>query len=116
MALFYLKGVSKVLRNYRIPNEISTELKINKMLYLFDLIFIIGLIIFRQIIIPFVHSSLIWYFTIFLIIFGFFMIVRPSTNPQTRMYQAVLYALVRKKDSYSSIDYSISEVDEDGDN
>lgn len=94
------------MRNYRIPNEISTELKINKMLYLFDLLFIISLIIFRQVMIVFVHSSLEWYFTIFLVVFGLFMIVRPSTNPQKRMYQAVIYAFVRKKDSYSSIDYS----------
>lgn len=108
-----MEGVKKMTR-YRIPNEISTELKINKMLYLFDLLFIISLIVFRQIVIPFVHSSLTWYFTIFLILFGLFMIIRPSTNPQKRMYQAVVFALVRKKDSYSSIDYSLSEGDEDG--
>lgn len=97
------------MRTYRIPNEISTELKINKMLYLFDLLFIIGLIVFRMIALPFIHSSLTWYFTIFLIIFGLFMIVRPTTNPQKRMFHAILYAIVRKKDSYSSIDYEGEE-------
>ena len=32
------------MENYNIPKEISTELKINKSLYLFDLLFIIGLL------------------------------------------------------------------------
>lgn len=93
------------MRTYRIPSEITTELRINKMLYLFDLLFIIGLIVFRMIALPFIHSSLEWYFTIFLAIFGLFMIIRPSTNPQRRMFHAILYALFRKKDSYCSIDH-----------
>lgn len=97
------------MRSYRIPNEISTELKINKMLYLYDLLFIIGLLVFHRIASPFVHSSLSWAFTIFLIIFGLFMIVRPSTNPKKRMYHAILFAILRKKDTYSSIDYEGEE-------
>jgi hypothetical protein len=34
-----------------------------------------------------------------------FMIIRPSTNPQKRMYHAIVYAVLRKKDSYCAIDY-----------
>lgn len=37
--------------------------------------------------------------------FGLFMIARPTTNPQKRMFHAILYAFVRKKDNYSAIDY-----------
>ncbi len=97
------------MRIYQIPNEITTELKINKALYLFDLFLIIGLIVFRMIALPFVHASLIWPFTIFLVLFGLFLIIRPTTNPQKRMNQAILYALVRKKDTYSAIDYEEGE-------
>ena len=106
------------MRSYRIPNEVSTELKINKVLYLFDLMFIIGLILFRQITINFIHSSLTIYYTIFLAVFGLFMIVRPSTNPKKRMYQSLLFGIVRKKESYSSVDYSVidSEENESGEN
>lgn len=100
------------MRNYRIPNEITTELKINKLLYLLDLLFIIGLIVLRQIMMPFIHSSLELYFTLFLALFGLFMIIRPSTNPQKRMYQAVLYAIIRRKDAYSAIDYVADEEGE----
>jgi|SRR5699024_1224522 len=106
------------MRSYRIPNEVSTELKINKVLYLFDLMFIIGLILFRQITISFIHSNLTLYYTIFLGIFGLFMLIRPSTNPQKRMYQSLLFGIVRKKESYSSIDYSVidNEENERGEN
>lgn len=108
MVILFVLGVEK-MRSYRIPNEISTELKINKMLYLFDLLFIIGLIVFRMMALPFIHSSLTIYFTLLLIVFGLFMIVRPTTNPQKRMFHAILFALVRKKDSYSAIDYEGSD-------
>lgn len=101
------------MRSYRIPNEISTELKINKVLYLFDLMFIVFLIIFRQITMSFIHSSFTLHYTIFLGLFGLFMIVRPSSNPQKRMYQSLLYAIIRKKENYSSVDYTLVENDED---
>lgn len=92
------------MRSYRIPTEISTELKINKMLYLFDLLFMVGLLIFYQMTRSFVHSSLSVVYAIFLAAFGLFMIVRPTTNPQKRMYQAILFALIKRKDTYCSID------------
>ena len=97
------------MRIYQIPNEITTELKIDKALYLFDLFLLIGLILFRMIALPFVHSSLVWPFTIFLLLFGIFLIIRPTTNPQKRMVQAILYAVVRKKDTYSAIDHEEGE-------
>lgn len=97
---------------YTIPSEVSTELKINKALYLFDLFFLIGVLVFRMITIRFVHSDYTLYYTIFLSVFAIFMLIRPSTNPQKRMYQALLYSIVRKKDHYSSIDYAY-ESEED---
>ncbi|MGG0419674.1 DUF5592 family protein, partial [Priestia aryabhattai] len=41
--------------NYNIPKEISTELKINKSLYLFDLLFIIGLLMVTMMLRFFIH-------------------------------------------------------------
>lgn len=94
---------------YRIPNEITTELKINKALYLFDLFLLIGLVIFRMIALPFIHDSLNFPFTIFLLIFGLFLIIRPASNPQKRMFQAIYYAVMRRRGTYSSIDYEKGE-------
>ncbi len=101
------------MRTYRIPSEISTELKINKMLYLFDLFLIIGVIVFRMIALPLIHSSLHWYFTFFLMAFGLFMVIRPNTNPQKRMFHAIYYAFIKRKDTYCSIDFSKSKDEVD---
>src|SRR5699024_3992735 len=92
---------------YKIPNEVTTELKINKVLYLFDLLFIISIIVFRQITLPFIHSRFSIYYTIFLALFAVFMLIRPASNPKKRTYQTHIYIIVRKKDDYSAIDYSI---------
>lgn len=97
------------MRTYRIPNEVATELKINKMLYLFDLLFIIGLIVLRMIAMQFIHPDLHIWFTLFLVLFGLFMIIRPATNPKKRMVHAIYYAFIRKKDTYIATDYSEGE-------
>lgn len=97
------------MRSYKIPTEVTSELKISKSIYLFDLMLIVFLILFRVATIDYVHSDFrIWY-TIFLFSFGLFMIIRPKTNPKKRMYQAMYFAIVRKKNTYSSIDYSKGE-------
>jgi Family of unknown function (DUF5592) len=97
-------GRRRVLANYNIPKEISTELKINKSLYLFDLLFIIGLLMVTMMLRFFIHPTLQIPFYIFMGIFGVLMIVRPSTNPKKRMYEALLLTLVRKKSTYCAID------------
>ncbi|MCP3763733.1 DUF5592 family protein [Domibacillus sp. A3M-37] len=97
------------MRTYRIPNEVASELKISRSIYLFDLFLIMSLILIRYMTIPLVHSDFHMLYTLFLISFGVFMIIRPKTNPKKRMYQAMYFSIVRKKDTYSSIDYSESE-------
>lgn len=93
------------MRRYKIPGEVSTELKINKWLYLTDLIIIVGLITLRTVTIDFVHSSLHWLFTTFLVIVGIIVIIRPQSNPQKRLYEALIYTIVRRKDTYTAINY-----------
>lgn len=93
------------MRTYRIPKEISTELKINKSLYLFDLMLLLSLLVFRMALSNLVHPSLSWWFTIFVVVLGVFLIIRPSSNPQKRMYQSIYLAIIRRKDTYKSIDY-----------
>ncbi|MCP1451898.1 hypothetical protein J3D64_004995 [Priestia megaterium] len=59
------------MENYNIPKEISTELKINKSLYLFDLLFIIGLLMVTMMLHFFIHPTLHIPFYIFMGIFGY---------------------------------------------
>ncbi|MGI8382593.1 DUF5592 family protein [Priestia megaterium] len=92
------------MANYTIPKEISTELKINKSLYLFDLLFIIGLLLFTMMLRYFIHPMLYIPFYVFMGIFGLIMILRPLTNPQKRMYEILLLTMVRKKSTYCAID------------
>ena len=92
------------MRNYQIPTSISTELKIAKWMYLTDLFLLIGLLLFRQSTVSLVSDRLVIPYTIFIACVGLFLIVRPSHNPEKRMYHAVLYAIIRKKDTYVSID------------
>lgn len=63
----------------------------------------------RSFTLPYVHSDFHVLYTIFLAAFGVFLIIRPKTNPKKRMYQAMYYAVIRKKETYISTDYSESE-------
>jgi hypothetical protein len=92
------------MANYRIPKEIQTELKINKALYLFDLLFMVSLFMLAMVLGNLVHSSLRIPFYIFMGVIGVVSIIRPFTNPKKRMYQAVFIALSRKTDTYCAID------------
>ncbi|MFP7159473.1 DUF5592 family protein [Priestia aryabhattai] len=82
----------------------STKLKISKSLYLFDLLFIIGLLLVTMMLRFFIHPTLQIPFYIFMVILGLLMIVRSSTNPKKRMYEVLLLTLVRKKSTYCAID------------
>ncbi|KMY52558.1 hypothetical protein AC623_20355 [Bacillus sp. FJAT-27231] len=92
------------MANYRIPKEISSELKINKVLFLFDLLFIIGLIVLTLIFNNFVHNDLRIAYYLFMAIVGIIMIWRPSTNPKKRMYEVLLITIMRKRNTYCAID------------
>lgn len=93
------------MANYRIPKDISAELKINKALYLFDLLFIIGMIVVTMIFNVFVHESLKIPFYIFMGIVSLIMLWRPSTNPKKRMYEVLLITMMRKQSTYCAIDH-----------
>ncbi|MDC2867804.1 DUF5592 family protein [Bacillus sp. BP-3] len=92
------------MANYRIPKEIRTELKINKVLYLFDLLFLIGLIVFTMITKTLIHPMLQIPYYIFMLVIGIALIVRPNSNPQKRMYEALIIAMTRKRSTYCAID------------
>jgi hypothetical protein len=99
------------MANYRIPKEISTELKINKALYLFDLLFMVALLVLAMVLGNVVHDSLRIPFYIFMGIIGIVSIIRPFTNPKKRMYQAIFIAFSRKKDTYCAIDKPEDETE-----
>ncbi|MYL22016.1 hypothetical protein GLW04_19260 [Halobacillus litoralis] len=100
------------MANYRIPKNVTSELKINKALYLTDLAILVGLLLLTFVLSNVVHSSFTWLFYGFMIIVAGLMIVRPATNPKKRMYEAIYLSLRRRKDTYVAIDYEVDETDE----
>lgn len=92
------------MANYRIPKEISTELKINKVLYLFDFLLLIGILLATNFLKGFVHSVLVIPFYIFMGLVAIILIWRPSTNPGKRMYEVLMITLYKKKNTYCAID------------
>lgn len=92
------------MKNYHIPRSISTELKISKWLYLTDLFILLGFLLFRQLTVHFVSNSLVFLYTLFLIVLAIFLITRPSGNNGKRMYQAIFFSVMRKKDTYVAIE------------
>lgn len=92
------------MTQYRIPKEVSTELKLNKVLFLFDLLCMIALIICTMIFNNFVHQKLQIPYYIFMGIVGVIMLWRPSTNPRKRMYEVLIITVTRKRCTYCAID------------
>lgn len=101
------------MAQYRIPKNITTEMRLYKWLYLTDLFVWIGLILFGWVMNAFVHESRTWLFYGFLVVVGGVIVIRPHTNPKKRMYEAVLMAVKRRKDTYTAIDYVVEEEGDD---
>lgn len=97
---------------YRIPQNVSSELKINKALYLTDLFLLMGLLLFTFVMSNVVHSSLILFFYGFMAIVAGLTIIRPATNPKKRIFEAIYFAIRRRKDTYTAIDYVVDEEEE----
>ncbi|OAH58671.1 MULTISPECIES: DUF5592 family protein [Bacillaceae] len=89
---------------YRIPKEIDSELKINKALFLFDLLFMIGMLILTMIFNNFIHPNLQIVYYIFMGLVTVSMICRPPTNPKKRMYEVLVITMFRKRGIYHAID------------
>ncbi|UOR10274.1 DUF5592 family protein [Halobacillus amylolyticus] len=94
---------------YKIPSEIGSELKINQLFYLTDLLVVLILggigFLFRYA----VHSSFVWYYGIFWALLMFAWLIRPKTNPRLRMAKVLLLAVTRNRMTYSAIDHQSSD-------
>lgn len=101
------------MANYRIPKEISSELKINKALYLTDLFILLGTLLITYVMARIVYPPFQWFFYAFMGIVAVLMIIRPASNPKKRMYQAIYLAVLKKNDTYSPIDYIQDEESEE---
>ena len=97
---------------YKIPSEIGSELKINRLFYLTDLLVVLILggigFTFRYV----VHPSLVWYYVIFWIVLMVAWLIRPKTNPKLRMVKVLLLAVSRDRVTYCAVDTEAKEKGE----
>lgn len=100
------------MANYRIPKSVSSELKLNKALYLTDLGVLITMLVLTIILNNVVHTSLTWFFYAFMALVAGILIIRPASNPKKRMYVAIYLSLRKRKETYCAIDYEVDESEE----
>ena len=86
---------------YVLPKEISSETKISKNLFLFDLIFIGLVMITAWLLNSFVYEQLriIYYITCF--IFSLILRTKSRLNPKKRIFTSIYLMLVKDKKIYS---------------
>ncbi len=110
LAFLFWKGEDTL--HYKIPSEIGSELKINRLFYLTDLLVVLimggGGFTLRYV----VHPSFIWYYATFWIILMMTWLVRPKSNPKMRMVKALGLAVFRDRITYCSMDTEEKEKGE----
>ncbi|WP_347549037.1 DUF5592 family protein [Pseudalkalibacillus hwajinpoensis] len=98
-----------IVLQYKIPLEIGSELKLNRLFYLKDLLVVLILggigFTFRYV----VHPSLVWYYTLFWIILTLSCLIRPKTNPGLRMGKTLFLAVIRNRVTYCAMDTQKNE-------
>lgn len=88
---------------YIIPQELKSETKLWKWIYLSDLIFIISYVAITNILNIFVPSQLSTVYLIFNIIVALSLSIRSPFNPKKRIYHSIIYLLFREKGIYKPI-------------
>ncbi|QQK77833.1 hypothetical protein HUG15_21135 [Salicibibacter cibarius] len=99
--------------NYKIPTEITAELKLNKWFYLTDLLVLIGMLVMGFVLHAMIHPSLTIPFIIFMVALYGFWLWKPKTNPNMRMLSAVWMMLSRDRATYHAHDPHEDEAKED---
>lgn len=91
------------MSKYQIPNDIITELKLYKAIYLFDFFIVMGMAVIIFQLRTWVHPSFQLIYFVFMIILTLTLLIRPRSNPKMRMYQAVFLAVLRNRGTFRSI-------------
>jgi len=92
------------MSKYVIPNDIKTELKMYKEIYMFDFWISLGAIGLAWVLARFIEPGFKLPFYLFTVVVVVTLLSRPRSNPKKRMYQAMSLALNRTKQTYQSVD------------
>ena len=92
------------MSKYIIPNDIKTELKMYKEIYMFDFWVTLGTLGASWALARLIEPGFKIPFYLFMVVVIITLLSRPRSNPKKRMYQAMSYALNRSRQTYQSID------------
>lgn len=86
--------------SYILPKEISSQMKISKTIYLFDLVFIGIFIVMAIMLSSMVYKPLIIPYYIFMFIMAIYFRSSSTVNPKKRKYQSIYYSFTRDRKAY----------------
>ena len=92
------------MSKYVIPNDIKTEMKMYKEIYMFDFLISLGMVGVTWILARFIEPSFKIPFYLFMVVVVITLLSRPRSNPKKRMYQAMFLSLNRSRQTYQSVD------------
>ncbi|MCI0936781.1 DUF5592 family protein [Clostridioides difficile] len=95
---------------YYIPEEIRSETKIFKSLYLSDLIFLAVILLLAWIMRSLVYSPLVIPYYIFTTVSTLFLLAKSSDNPGSRNYKTIYFLLTKSRHIYHIENYDEIKV------
>ncbi|EOE7347233.1 DUF5592 family protein [Clostridioides difficile] len=95
---------------YYIPEEIRSETKIFKSLYLSDLIFLAVVLLLAWIMRSLVYSPLVIPYYIFITVSTLFLLAKSSDNPGSRNYKTIYFLLTKSRHIYHIENYDELKV------
>ncbi|EGT3953440.1 TPA: hypothetical protein KRD64_002250 [Clostridioides difficile] len=90
---------------YNIPNEISSETKIFKSIYVTDLLIILLALFFAWITSSIVYPTLILTYYIYTLVVAIFLVAKSPINPGMRNFMSIYLLITRDRKTYHSIDW-----------
>ncbi|HBF3343018.1 TPA: hypothetical protein KOB99_003057 [Clostridioides difficile] len=90
---------------YNIPNEIYSETKVFKSIYVIDLLIILLAMCFAWITSSIVYPTLIPAYYIYTLVVAIFFVAKSPINPGMRNFMSIYLLITRDRKTYHSIDW-----------
>ncbi|HBG2405080.1 hypothetical protein IR152_15805 [Clostridioides sp. ES-S-0108-01] len=90
---------------YNIPNEISSETKVFKSIYIIDFLIIMLALFFAWLTSSIVYPTLIIAYFIYTSVVAIFLVAKSPINPGMRNFMSIYLLITRDRKTYHSIDW-----------
>lgn len=96
--------------NFEIPEEINSEIKVFKSVYLFDLVIVLLSLVFASITSAVIYPALTIPYYIFVGVSILFLVAKSPSNPGMRNYRTIYLLFTKDSNTYYKIDEEISDL------